>query len=354
MIVNIYGVNGNALERKAIIEDYYSLIWAERYFEVGDFELELPIEYAEHPNITFTHWLGIEGSDVVMLIEDIKPSTSEDKTSLLVRGRSSECVLDKRVLLDDEAFDDVAETIIYSLIGDNVTSGGNRRIYGFKTTFPSVSTTVEFADILERGSVYDAVVHICRNTGLGLKAVIDSNNEIAFQIYEGEDRSFGQAINPYVIFSDDFDNVIASSFFESKKDRINMVRVIPDGDVTYGAGVYVWTEGETEPKWIFRLEGILETTIDRDIDAPPLSDAEVLAIIQTRGRQVIKENKSVGLFEGDFDIQGNFKYDTDFFMGDIVQCNLEGKNVKARVVELVRSYSADGEKSYVALDFFIT
>ncbi len=40
-------------------------------------------------------------------------------------------------------------------------------------------------------------------------------------------------------------------------------------------------------------------------------------------------------------------------MGDIVQCNLQERNVKARVIELVRSYSTEGEKSYVAMDFII-
>ena len=94
-------------------------------------------------------------------------------------------------------------------------------------------------------------------------------------------------------------------------------------------------------------------SIDRDVTDPPLSDAEVLAIINTRGRAEIEENKVVGMFEGEFDIQGNFKYGTDFFMGDIVQCNIQGRNAKSRIIELVRSFSTDGETSYVAMDFII-
>ena len=85
----------------------------------------------------------------------------------------------------------------------------------------------------------------------------------------------------------------------------------------------------------------------------PLTNNEVLSIITTRGDEILDTWKSVGLFEGDFDIHGNFKYGIDFFMGDIVQCNLEGRNVKARIIELVRSYSVEGLKTYVAFDFII-
>jgi hypothetical protein len=337
----------------AVIEDYYSLNWAERYSDVGDFELELPIEYGINSSIAFGNFLRIAASDKLMLIEDIKPSFGEEQTSLLVRGRSVECLLGRRVLLDDINVEGVAETTIYALIADNITNpvDSSRGMTLFKSTFPSVSTTVEFEEQLEMQNLYNAVKTICKNTNLGFKIVLEEDGKLAFSVYEGEDRSYDQGTNPYVIFSDDFDNVIESSFYESIKDKKNITLVATDDTVEALQRVFVWEA--TEPTDINRYESLLETTITRDIDGDPLSDAEVLAIITTRGIQEIKENNFVGLFEGDFDIQGNFKYGVDFFMGDIVQCNLQERNVKARVIELVRSYSEKGEKAYVAMDFII-
>ena len=378
-----------------IIEDYYSLNWAERYSEVGDFELELPIEYVLSSTVVFDNFLYIADSDKVMLIEDIKPSFGEENSSLLIKGQSSECLLKRRILLNPINVDGVAETIIYTLVTDNIIGAVDisRRMGLFTSEFPEVSTSETFEEQLEMQSLYNAVKTICKSTGLGFKVVNNDNNKLAFSVYKGIDRSYDQEINPYVIFSDDFDNVISSSFYESEKDKINIVLVATDDRVPALQRVFVWEEGIAEPEYQKRRETILETKIERIIgeqppdkttteittptlgiigkvclDAigiittptielstyiPPLTDSEVLGIITTRGRQLIEENKLVGLFEGDFDIQGNFKYGVDFFMGDVVQCNLEGRNVKARIIELVRSYSTKGEKSYVAMDFII-
>ena len=506
------------------IEDYHSLVWSERYSEVGDFELELPIEYALDSSLVFGNFLYIGSSDKLMVIEDIKPSFGEEKTSLLIKGQSAESILKRRVLLDPINVSGFAESTIYNLVNDNVTGPGNadRDISLFNNTFPGVSTTEIFEEQLEMQTVYEAVKTICKSTDLGFK-VIKSAEELEFFVYKGEDRSYTQSTNPYVVFSDNFDNVIATSFYESEKDKINIVLVTTEDRVLALRRVFIWEEGAAEPTGLDRSETVLEAGIERNLGRPepapldivpsdiltgiyitvnpvlgipsislvppdildgiyitvnpalgipsvlsesteppepiepyppdplagptigiagqdnlaaigittaptidgyggrhflspisatanpriyipvigviinthiltaidiitvvdipvtslfinidkleaigitttpiideytlpPLSDEEVLAIITTRGRQVIKENKSVGLFEGDFDIQENFEYGVDFFMGDIVQCNLEGKNVKARIIELVRSYSTEGEKSYVAMDFII-
>lgn len=503
----------------SIIEEYYSLNWAERYFEAGDFELELPIEYALDSSITFGNFLYIQASDRLMIIEDIKPHFSEDQTSLLVNGQSAESLLNRRVILNPITVSGQAEEIIYKFVKDHITSPLNldRKISIFKSTFPAVSTDVEYAEQFEMQSVYDIVADICKSTNLGFKVSLE-NSELAFSVYEGMDRSYDQEDNTYVIFSDDFDNVIESSFYESQKDKINIVLVTTEDRVLELRRVFVWEESQSEPTDLDRFETVIEAGIQRDIgkpeqpdlgpglDAmhsnhitispitgipkleigihhfstngitvgapttgipqlpepeaepveefvpvpldgpilgvvgednlaavgftvtptmdeyggyrfftaigmittprlgipyaeewvhratskgitigaptigvpkielgihhlraegitttpviaewvpPPLTDEEVLAVMTTKGRLEIQQNKSVGLFEGDFDIQGNFKYGVDFFMGDIVQCNLEGRNVKARIVELVQSYTKEGPKSYVAMDFII-
>jgi hypothetical protein len=328
-----------------------------------------------------------------MVIEDMKPSIEEDKSSLVVKGQSAESLVGQRTLLDPININGPAEISIYSFIDNHITTpdDSDRAMSLFKIEFPEMLTTVLYEEQLKIQSVYEAIELICKNTGLGFKVVM-YNGELVFYVYEGVDRSYNQSTNPYVIFSDGFDNVIASSFYESEKDKVNVVFVVTDDSVPALQKSFVWIA--SEPTDMDRHERFLETEIERIIGGteeteeedteldtptlgivgrvclaaigivinpvleistyvPPLTDAEVLAIITTRGKQLLEEEKSVGLFEGDFDIQGNFKYGVDFFMGDIVQCNLEGKNVKARIIELVRSYSTEGEKSYIAMDFII-
>lgn len=353
MIVYVFDKD---LEVIGLIEDYYSLTWAERYYVCGDFEMELPISYDSSPLIEFGNFLYIASSDRLMIIEDIKPSTGEDTTNLVVQGESAESLLKRRILLEPIDLNDYAETFIYDIVDDNFSNmtDMDRWIGIIYPHSPSRTTEITCEDQFDRQSIYDVVVTVCKNTGLGFKFIQhNSLDMIAFFVYEGVDRSYSQSTNPFVIFSDDFDNVISSSFYLSEKGKINTVLVFIEDDPTYSM-VEVGPAGEPSHIRLDRFETSLETTIDRELEeGSPLTDAEVLAIIKTRGRAVIKENKTVGVFEGNFDIQGNFKYGVDFFMGDIVQCKIEGRNVKARIIELVQSYSTEGETSYIAMDFIV-
>lgn len=427
----VYILDPDDLEIIGLIEDYYSLVWTEKYNEFGEFELELPIEYDENPLVAFNNFLYIKSSERLMIIEDIKPATGEDKTFLLVKGRSAESLLFRRVLILPKNVSGTAKDTLYSLIEENFTNATNpnRNISIIRPTFPAPAPGLSYNDQLDSQVIYDIVEKVCKASNLGFKFVKEPwqdpegggdppdpgtrRFELVFYVYEGEDRSFGQVDNSYVIFSDNFDNVVSSSFYLSEKGKINIILVSTDLRDKYGEeedsdtldNVFVWYD--SEPSGINRYETVLKTQIDRTIEKwpvpvepeepqtfnhpdpvlgrpgyhlldavdlevkiemavnwnepepepepleTPLTDEEVLEIITTRGSEVLDTWKSVGLFEGDFDIEGNFKYGTDFFMGDIVQCNLEGRNVKARIVELVRSYSTDGIKSYLAFDFII-
>lgn len=407
----VYILDPSSMNVIGMIEDYYSLIWTERYNEVGEFELEVPIEYDNNSLVDFGNLLYIRESDRIMVIEDIKPSVSADKATLLLKGDSCETLLRRRVLLDAINVDGLSEAICYALIIDNMTdaSDSDRNISIIKTTFPAITISTEFKDQLVMQSIYNAVQLICQTSFLGFKFSIDSG-KLAFSVYEGTDRSFDQSENTYIIFSDNFDNVVSSSFYLSEKEKINAVLVASKiidqyGNEEYAPSldrVFVWSG--SEPSDINRFETIVQTEIKRTIkpnpppaveipkipDQPvlgvigkhlltaisistspvlgvntsepvppppppetPLTDNEVASIINTKGMEILDTWKAVGLFEGDFDIHGNFKYGIDFYMGDIVQCNLEGRNVKARIIELVRSYSVEGLKTYVAFDFII-
>jgi hypothetical protein len=134
--------------------------------------------------------------------------------------------------------------------------------------------------------------------------------------------------------------------------------VISDDDVY--KRVFVWEGGSSEtpkgiePEGLNRFEGRLETSIDRDSDGDDiddLTDEEVLAIIEERGETVIKNNNPIAIFDGDVDARGQFVIEEDFFLGDIVQVNAHGNDGRARVIEVVKSYSVEGEKIYIAFDF---
>ena len=353
----IIHVLDTSLEVIGIIEDYYSLVWAERYYVCGDFELELPITYNNSPLIQFGNFLHIDNSDMIMIIQDIKSSTGESNTNIVVKGDSAESILKRRVLLNPVNIFGDAEEEMYAIIFDNITSPMNfkRRIELFKFTLPTPTLLGTIDEQFDIQTVYDVITTICKSVGYGFRLVREFqvvDYRLAFTIYEGKNRSFWQSENTAVIFSDNFDNVISSSFYLSEKGKVNLVSVTTDDEIFPITEVVAYYETEN-PEELDRFEDFLITSINRDLGdgEDPLTDTEVLSIIRTRGRAIISDKKTVGILEGDFDIFGNFKYGVDFFMGDIVQCHIEGKYESARIIEMVQSYSTEGEKFYVAMDF---
>lgn len=348
------------------IDTYISLIWTERYYEAGDFELQLPMEYMDSKLIYLANFLYIRESERLMIIEDIKIlKTEEMNDSILITGRSAESLLDRRISIKEINFTGPVELVMHDLVLDNVTdpSNTNRSISLFRTDYrPSLEMTDLYTLEYGRQSVLEMLSSISKSTGIGFRVTIDNYTWgytttplINYIVYKGKDRSTSQLVNPPVIFANSMDNVLTSSMTISTKDKLNVVYVITDDSVPSLQQNFVWdlgsdySGGADEPSDIDRFETTIDINIDRG--TPPLANWEVANIIETKGEERILESTSYAIFDGDFEVNGMFKYGIDFFIGDIVQCILYGQDVKARIIELVRSYTDTGIKTYVTFDF---
>ena len=94
-------------------------------------------------------------------------------------------------------------------------------------------------------------------------------------------------------------------------------------------------------------EEIYATKIKPSLTAYALQDDDYKALLTERGNEKIREFPEIKSFEGEMETTQLFKYQQDFFMGDIVQVEneflLKGT---ARVIEFIRSYSTNGIEFY--------
>lgn len=368
-IPEIYVYDQN-LDAIGIIDEYSSLNWAARYNSEGDFELELALSWADSSLLDFGNFLHIPTSDKVMVVEEKKPTRGPTEGSLLVNGRSVESILRRRELMTFNTFIDTpVEYIMYSRVYWSVVFGAgdaDRIIALFEDDLdiwpPAMSYLITASDQYKTESIYEVIEGVAKIVDLGFKIIVadfaSASSKLYFLVYGGVDRSTSQTDNNPVIFSEVFDNLPDSSFLTTEKDKVNLTVVFTDDAVH--PKVFVWEGGSsenpggTEPTGLTRFEGRLDTTINRDTDdddIDDLTDDEVLAIIEERGRIVIKENIPLAIFDGDVDARTQFILEEDFFLGDIVQVNAHGISDSARVIEVVKSYSAEGEKIYIAFDF---
>jgi len=377
MIVQVWKFQNDELQKVGIIEDYRSLIWTTRYYEAGDFEMVLPATYDKNPLIDYGNFLMIEDDpETVMIIEAQLPSTTDNEDGILISGESYESIFKRRVLRYQRfvtgAINKSVDGIM-SVIQDN-TNGSidTERHIESLAMIQGGLIDIDYTTILKPGTLYDIIVEAAKDTGVGIKcfpvvsSLFGNRRLMNFRFYRGVDRSFAQTENDFVIFSPKYDNVLSSSYQYSTKDTVTFVYVMTRDDPT-NTMTEVWIGSKEspgdrkaprpEPTDLDRYEVLVDIQIDRNPeDGVFLTDEQFIAVAEKRGREELLDNKLSGIFDGQFDIQGNFKYgedtiwggDADFYMGDIVQMVIEDRQVTARIIEVVRSFAKEGNEVYAS------
>lgn len=329
-----------------ILEVFESFIWTDRYSAYGDFEIYMPpnLEILKILKSDYYIWSG--ESEHMMIIEDRQiTSDAEEGNHLMIVGRSLESILQRRIVWQQTILSGNFQQGIKTLINENIISpvDSSRKIANFifeESTDPNITQLIINAQFTG-DNLYDAIKKLCDSKNVGFKIRLSDDNIFIFSLYYGIDRSYNQFLNPYVIFSPNFDNLINSNYLESKKDLKTVTLVAGEGEgldrrreevsIDSGAG-----EGLSRREMYTDARDI--SSNDGEVD-PETYKAQLIQ----RGKNYLSENVIVKAFEGDVDTQHKYAYGKDFFMGDIVQiANEYGIEATSRITELVRSQTSSG------------
>lgn len=342
-------LNDNLI-RLSILDNYESLLWTERYSSYGDFEIYTYPTDELVANLKEGYYLSLNGSDQTMIIEDIEVSSDvESGDHLIVTGRSLESLLERRIVWTQTILDGYLQGQLKKLIDQNVIapSDQKRKIprFVFKESTDPRITSLKISAQFTGDNLYDAVKSICDSFGLGFKVTLSETNQFVFELYFGQDRSYDQTENPYVIFSPSFDNLINSNYLSSKKPLKTVTLVAGEEQ---GANRRTTTVYATNDEGINRRELYTDARdISSNVDGGTLTDAEYIAQLEQRGKEKLSENIEIKSFEGQAETKEMFIYGEDFFKGDIVQtANGYGMEYRSRVTEIVRSQSSEGYDLY--------
>ena len=199
------------------IDTYESAIWTDRYNECGDFEIVIPASVPNVSEILNATYLYNKFSDRIMVVEDINVSTDpEEGNKITISGRSLESMLDRRVVWEITNLDTNAQDAIKKLLNDNMIEATDyhRKVYDFEFDENPDPAFTEYAMQAEYygDDLYSAICDIATLFDIGWKITLDSSRVLHFALYLGTDRSYGQTENPFVIFSDKFENLLSSSY----------------------------------------------------------------------------------------------------------------------------------------------
>lgn len=334
-----------------ILDVFKSFIWVDRFWECGDFEIITPPLSKTLSKLTDTKYLRFEESSHLMVLEHSNVHTEIEKDdTLIIKGRSLESLLDRRIVWSGTTLDGNFETKMEELLDDNIISptDTNRTISLFEfaySTDPIITAlTVDTQVIGEY--IYNIFTTLCRNKEIGFKVTLTDAKKFRVEFYAGVDRSYGQSTEPWVVFSPYFDNLISSDYIQDSQFEKTVVLVAGEQGVGNTRINTTASAPGGSKTGLDRKEMYIESGITRNSPDGELTDAEYLDKLEEKGKEELRNNEYVEFFDGLVDTT-MFNYGDEFNMGDILQISdKHGHESQSRVTEMIYSQDKDGIKMY--------
>lgn len=335
-----------------IVDDYQSMIWTERYSEAGDFELYGATNSTIASYCKMGYFVTIPESNRAMIIESIEISEETDKSNkILVKGRSLEAILMRRIVWDQTILSGTVQNAVYKLLYDSILnpSDSNRAIpnFYFLQSTDEAITSLTFESAQFTGdTIYDAIKQFADAFEIGFKIEF-INKQMIFSLFAGKDRSYSQSTNPFVVYSDDYDNIVSSDFKNNMSSYQNVALVAGEGEGSERRKVEYYTS-ESAPSGLGRYELFVDARdISSTTDEGTLTDEEYENELRTRGDSKLAEVEEDFSFDCQIDTLNSYQYGKDYDIGDILQLiGILDIKAQMRITEFIRCTDTNGYSAY--------
>ena len=346
-IYNMISVGENiTISLEAVCDSFSSLLWDIEYYKCGAFEVYIA---ASPRNIEIFQTGKIVGRDDDKehfgLIESVKLETdAEDGDYLIIKGRFLMCLLERRIIYPTFNFTKLVSysQIIMNVVQYNACTSGIRKIPGLSLGNTSgtcwnteTKLQVSYDNLMEW--VYTICEKIGGTANIRLSKTNNEQYEMVFKLSQGTDRSILQEINPHIIFSDRYNNLLSFTYFTDTSVKKNYAYVLGKGEgekrkrTTYFEG--------SEPSSLNRYEVYVDAkdiSDEEQVDneTRPLSDAEYSELLKEKGKQNLVPTKTKS--ESQIAVQSTqFQYDVDYFVGDFVTVEHHRFGIRQNKIQLV-------------------
>lgn len=342
--VDIYVLNGS-YSRIALIDEYESFIWTERYKDVGDFNLVVIPSKKMKDLLKEGNYLSHTDTKHIMHILTSNTVEAEDgSVKMIVTGKTMAFILATRAVSPNSSDlhwvgNGSVSNLAVSLVNKICVLGTEKSTYdiipGLTTVNNAPSTPV--IDIsLPPQSLYDAVKNLCDSEKLGFEITLQPTDpRLRFRVYKG-------VLKPNVVFSSTLDNLTEESYLKSIESYRNVA--------------YVWgldnamSTVVTAPGTSASISGFARRVMHvdaTDIDPIDITDAEWLKALKQRGAEALAEHKRITLFDGKLTGMDPYKYGTHYSLGDIVTFQDEdGVKTQVNITEYIWASDAEGRRDF--------
>ena|GEM_PF-3094079 len=390
---------GAGFRRQDVIDDFYSVIWTERFYGDSEVELVVPLKQNLINKLAAGKFLAMDKSDEPMIIETFSIEDGQIK----VMGISLLSWLNNRFIrtswnhrtqvwnIKNQKAGEVLWIIVREMCTSQSSHLGNYDKFGVPNSgelaIPNLKLDHQDTSgkkinkvAVPYGPVYDALRKIAEQHKIGMKIwlqLTDASYNLRFRSYKGTDRTSRQEAHPTIRFSpimDSFANVkelrSTAEFktlvysFASGLEKLDTSDPDdhPDSWLQRDPGVArrspdvgKYTGFELRAKMIMVDDFKIRFDLNKDDEIPAgsLSDErkELERILDDRANKELRQNDRIQTVDGEVAPTNLFQYGKDYFLGDLieVQGNTDKTEV-SRVTEYIRTQDADGEKSYPTVE----
>lgn len=319
---------GSGFEMVTADIPYLNLQWHRRYYDFGQFEMQVPADvYDPH-----WHYVHLRDRPEVGLAQKVEYSNDGGERLVTVSGFFAEKMLDQvcafpRFVADKSR----TETVAHALF-DTYDVKGKTGIYGFFFDELGDRTQCDFL-----GDRLGTKLHSMLETR-GLSFRVEpyvptyGREALAMSVYQGKDRTQAQSANAWAVFSTSFGNVENESVSIDDSAYANACLVSANDEALQ---FEVDNSGGGE-----RFEVFLDKNSEKPQDGQ--SAADFRAALEQAAAEKLQECSRV--VEVDLDNYGSTGYMTDFDLGDLVTLQVEdvGLDLDARIVEVSEVFKPSG------------
>lgn len=225
-------VMNSQFERLALIDDYISFIWTTRFNECGDYELCVDVNETNVNLFKKDYFIVRDDDENVGLVEKVHiEKDDEHHEMLIVSGRFLPSIIGRRIIAQQTVVNGSVADCINDLLTDAIVDPviTARQIENFILD-DTYATTQTMQAQYTGDNLLQTISEICQTYGIGFKVTLNDDNQFVFQMFDGVDHSYGQSENPYIIFSDEYDNLLSSQYEEDYQEIVTDVLVAGEGE----------------------------------------------------------------------------------------------------------------------------
>lgn len=324
-----------------VIDTFKSVIWTTRYYEAGDFELYIPATQ-KMIDLFKRDYYVVRDDDTTqaMIIQNIQITTDvEEGNYLIITGKSLKSILGRRIVWRQTIINGRVESGIRTLVNKNAINPDeperkiDNLILGAELGLTDKMKSQYTGDNLE-----ETIQGICKTYKIGYDIMLDlDEKQFIFILYKGADRSYNQTANPYVVFSNDYENLLRTDYKTNSDDYKNVAKIAGEGE-----GNARKTTSVGAATGLNRYEMWVDAR-DLSTNEGEVDELTYLSLLAEQGWAALAETTISEDMEGEVESNHTYKLNEDYFLGDVVEVvNEYGIAMTPRVTEVIESEDDTG------------